>query len=305
MNSRALAFTALFSGLLLFPATAAADSNHYSVDPGYTTHIELRGTNGYRVNLYANDRHWITIKVRKAGVATEYQTRGAPHGKYGAVADFPGFGRVRFHFKANGRHHRFSPPPWCEGPDSLALEGRVLGRIRFDGEEKYTSVSVVRAKAEVETWPRLRCRYLEPDVRRRRRQWTATFGAFAETAPSIEFTAKRYSRRLRPVSRQVIFNVFTGARERGIWIFRSARVVGDNSTFVVPDPERSPENVILRPPPPFSGTGIFQRTPESVFTWDGDLSIQFPGIEPLPLAGQRFAIDYCAQLGCVQREGDA
>lgn len=304
MSGRALALAALLGSLLLVPATAAADSNHYSVDPGYTTHVEMRGTNGYRVNLYAGDRHQVTIKVRKAGVVTEYQTRGAAHGKYGAVADFPGFGRVRFHFKGNGRRHRLSPPPWCEGPDGSALEGRILGRIRFDGEEKYTSVSVERAKAEVATWPRMRCHFLEPDGRRRR-QWTATFSAFAETSPTIEFTAKRYSRRLRPASRQVVFNVFTGAREHGIWIFRSARVVGDNSTFAVPDPKRSPENVILRPPPPFSGTASFQRTPESTFTWEGDLSVQFPGIDPLPLTGERFAIDYCAQLGCVQREGDA
>jgi hypothetical protein len=305
MSRRTLALALLLGGLLLLPGAAVADSKHYVVNPGYTTHVELRGTNGYRVHLYANDRHRVTIKVRKAGIVTEYETRGASHGKYGAAAEFPGFGRVRFQFKANGRHHRVSPPPWCEGSDGLALEGRILGRVRFDGEERYTSVSVKRAKAEVETWPRWRCRYLEPNGRRQRRKRTASFGAYGETSPSIEFTADRFSRRFRPASKQVVFNVFTGARKHGIWIFRSARVVADNSTFAVPDPKRAPENVILRPPPPFSGTGTFQRTPESVFTWEGDLSIQFPGIDPLPLTGERFAIDYCAQLGCVQREGDA
>lgn len=304
MSRRAPALAAIVAGLLLMPATAAADSNHYSVDPGYTTHVELRGTNGYRVDLWANNRDRVTIKVRKAGIVTEYQTRGATRGKYGAVADFPRFGRVSFQFKANGRQHHFSPPSWCEGPDGLALEGRILGRIRFAGEGRYTSVDVSRARAEVETWPRLRCRYLEPDGRRQRRKWTATFGAYGETLPSIEFIAKRYTRRLRPATRQVVFNVFTGAREHGVFVFRSARVVADNSTFAVPDPGQSPENVILRPPPPFSGTGIFQRTPESTFTWEGDLSIQFPGIDPVSLTGERFAIDYCAQLGCVQREGD-
>jgi hypothetical protein len=305
MSRRGLTFVALLAGLLLVPATAFADSNHYTVDPGYTTHVELRGTNGYRVNLYANNRQRMTIKVRKAGIVTEYQTRGETRGRYGAVAKLPGLGRVSFRFRANGQHHNFSPPPWCEGPDGLALEGRVLGRIRFEGEERYTRVDVTRAKAEVETWPRLRCRFLEPDGRRQRRKWTATFGAYGETLPSIEFTAKRYTRRLHPASRQIVFNVFTGARERGVFVFRSARVVAGNSTFAVPDPKDSPENIVLRPPPPFSGTGTFQRTPESTFTWEGDLSIQFPGIDPLSLTGERFAIDYCAQLGCVQREGDA
>ena len=187
----------------------------------------------------------------------------------------------------------------------MALEGRIIGRIRFDGERKYTSVSMTRAKAEVETWPRLRCRFLEPDGRHRRQRWTATFGAFAESLPSIEFTAKRYARRLRPPLRQVDFTVYSGSRSHGIFILRSARVTADNSTFAVPDPKKAPENVIFRPPPPFRGTARFQRTPESVFSWEGDLSIQFPGIDPLPLTGERFAIDYCAQLGCVNREGDA
>jgi hypothetical protein len=305
MSGRAPALAALLAGVLLLPATAAADSNHYSLDPGHTTHVELQGTNGFRVNLYAYNRDRVTIKVHKAGVVTEYQTRGATRGKYGAVAEFPGFGRVSFQFKANSRHHRFSPPPWCDGPDGVALEGRVLGRIRFDGEERYTSVDVRRAKAEVEIWPRLLCRYSEPGARRQRRKWTATFGAYGETAPNIEFLARRYTRRLRPASSQVVFNVFSGAREHGVFVFRSARAVADNSTFAVPDPKKSPENVILRPPPPFSGTGIFQRTPESTFTWEGDLTIRFPGLDPLPLTGERFAIDYCAQLGCVQREGDA
>jgi hypothetical protein len=305
MSCRVLALAALLAGVLLLPATAAADSNHYTLDPGYVTHVVLRGTGGYRVNLYAGYRGGVEIKVRKAGVVTEYEARGETHGKYGVTAEFPGFGRVGFRFKANGHRHRVSPAPWCEGADGRLLEGRVIGRIRFDGEENYTSVSVERAKAEVETWPRLRCRYLEPDARRRRQQWTATFGAFAEPLPSIEFTAKRYSRRLRPTSKQVVFTVYSGSRKHGIFILRSARVVADNSTFAVPDPKKSPENVILRPPPPFSGTGIFQRTPESTYSWEGDLSIQFPGIDPLPLTGERFAIDYCAQLGCAQREGDA
>lgn len=31
----------------------------------------------------------------------------------------------------------------------------------------------------------------------------------------------------------------------------------------------------------------------------------FPGVDPLQLTGSRFAIDYCVQLGCIQREADA
>ena len=249
MSRRAPALATLLAGLLLIPSAAAADSNHYSVDPGYTTHVELRGTNGYRVNLYAGNRHRVTIKVRKAGVVTEYQTQGAMRGNYGAVADFPGFGRVSFQFKANGRRHHVLAAALVRrsgrrgaggahrGPHPLRRGGEIHQRRCQTGEGRGRNLAAAampvpgtrRAAARDDSGPR-------PSV------------PSARLLPSLEFIAKRYRRRLRPASRQVVFNVFTGARKHGIWIFRSARVVADNSTFAVPDPEKSPENVILRPP---------------------------------------------------------
>jgi hypothetical protein len=288
-------------GLLLIPASAAADGNHYIADPGYTTHVELPASNGYKASLWIGYRNEVGVKVRKGGMKIEYSTQGARYEKYGAVAEFRGFGKVRFRFIPNGRQRHVSPPPWCEGPDGMMLDGRVVGQIRFVGEEEYTSIAVTRAKAEVETWPRMRCHYLEPHGRHRTHRWTARFSAFNEAQPNITFSVRRYSKRLRPAARQVSFGVSTGSSAGGVWIYRRARIAADNSTFVVPDPKASPENIIFRPPPPFSGTASFQRTPESLFTWEGDLSVQFPGIEPLPLTGPLFAVDYCAQRGCAHQ----
>jgi hypothetical protein len=39
-----------------------------------------------------------------------------------------------------------------------------------------------------------------------------------------------------------------------------------------------------------SGTGTLARTPESVFTWGDDLSVQLPGLDPDPLGWSRLRI---------------
>lgn len=302
MGRRTLILGLVVSCLLATSTSAATDSHHYVAHPGYTTHVALPASNGYEASVWVGYRGSVGVKVRKGGVMTEYRTRGARYGKYGTIAKFSGFGQLRFRFIPNGRQRRVSPPPWCEGPDGLLRDGRVVGQIRFVGEEQYTSIAATRAKAEVETWPRMRCRYLEPDRRHRHRKWAARFFAFNEAQPNVIFSVKRYSKGLRPASRQVAFGVYTGSFSKGVAIYRSIRIAAENSTFVVPDAEASPENVIFRPPPPFSGTASFQRTPESLFTWEGDLSVQFPGVEPLALTGPRFDIDYCAQRGCAHQD---
>lgn len=302
MTPRRLApVVGLFLACVL-PPSAVADRNHYTAEPGYSTHVQLVGSNGYRINVSVGNRHWVTIKVRDDKSLTQYSTRGAKLGRYGASAQFPGLGQIRFRFAANGRRHRVPPPPWCEGPAGRMLEGRIRGRIRFTGEEGYTRVTAHHAKAEVETWPKLRCRYLEPNGEERSRRWAATFSAFRERSPNVSFSAHRFARHLRPLSKRVMFRASTGSLRGPMQILRSVSVTADNSTFVVPDPEAAPENFTLALPPPFSGTAAFQRTPESVFTWEGDLSVEFPGVEPMSLTGPDFNTRYCALRGCINQE---
>lgn len=219
--------------------------------------------------------------------------------RLGGDADPPGLGEVRFRFAPNGLERRIPPPSWCEGPKGRLIDGVVRGRIRFSGEGGYTQVAVNRAKATVEAWPRMRCRYLEPG--RSPRKWTAAFEAFREAAPNAGFSFELYPRRLRPRSKQVVFEAHTPTARGRVWILRTVTVAADVSSFVLLDPETAPENFTVTPPPPFSGTATFQRTPESVFTWEGDLSVQFPGAEPLSLAGPGFHTTYCALRGCINQ----
>jgi hypothetical protein len=85
-------------------------------------------------------------------------------------------------------------------------------------------------------------------------------------------------------------------------IYRYLSVPARASTFS----DAHPEHLTVSPPPPFSGTGTLARTPESVFTWRGDLLVQVPGLDPIPLAGPSFGSDYCMrESGCVRRGADS
>ncbi|HYG95859.1 MAG TPA: hypothetical protein VD741_02010 [Solirubrobacterales bacterium] len=180
------------------------------------------------------------------------------------------------------------------------MEGVARGRIRFTGEDGYTRVAVDRAKAVVETWPKMRCRFLEPE-QERARKWTMTFEAFREVAPNVSFTMGRYPRHLRPRAKQIEFRAHTVFTRGPLRIFRSIQLAADASHFLLLGPKAAPENFMVAPPPPFSGTATFQRTPESVYAWEGDLSIQFPGAAPVPLAGPAFNTHYCALRGCISQ----
>jgi hypothetical protein len=60
----------------------------------------------------------------------------------------------------------------------------------------------------------------------------------------------------------------------------------------------------LEPPPPFEGTGVFHFEPgRSVFdgtaTWEGSLTVVFPGTEEIPLAGPKVEAELCVLEGCA------
>ncbi len=56
---------------------------------------------------------------------------------------------------------------------------------------------------------------------------------------------------------------------------------------------------MIQPPAPFTGSATFSRTPESTFTWTGDLAVAFPGTNPLPLSGRASRLEYCALRSCI------
>jgi hypothetical protein len=304
MRMRRAAVAALALAVLpCLSGSAGAKVGHGSPPAKQWIDIELEGSNGYSIHISVNPRRHLVLQVTKEGFSAEYMTRDVLADADRVKAKLLGLGTisVRFHPRGQVRHPSL---PGCGRKRPTVQPGVVRGTIRFVGEREYTQVKVREAEAAIEEPTSWFCRYgvkFEPN--REREKWVSKFSAVVEGA---YFLARKY----RPgviEGGQVLFLAETGvAFETAsgrvpLTIYRHITVPAPASTFR----DAHPEHLTISPPPPFSGTGALARTPESVFIWGGDLSVQFPGLDPIPLAGPSFESDYCLrESGCIRQYVD-
>lgn len=284
--------------LACLPTGAGAKIRHDGPPVGKLTRFELEGSNGYSILVVTNRRQRLMLKTKHEGFVAEYWTRDALASPDRVQAKLPGLGSisVRFHPRGSVRH---PSPPECEKPFPTVQPGVVRGTIKFVGEHEYTRVEAHEAKAEIEeptSWSCSFAPYEEPIVPGGG-EWDSKL---ITSALGVELLARKY----QPGGIEgggALYHVETAElldTDPSLIVYRSAMVTAPGSTFQ----DAHPEHTTISPPAPFVGTGRLARTPESVFTWTGDLAVRFPGVDPVPLAGPRFEIDYCLRHeGCIRQ----
>lgn len=284
-------------------SSAPALSASFSVPASKLTRFELAGSNGYRVEVRIGHlSQLVTVTTSKGGTETSYSKRGQRHGR-GVRARFAGLGVVDVAIRTRGKRRQVpNVLEECEG-EQFSRSAVARGRVVFNGERGYTRVRAHRLRAEVLSWPRQRCRVdvSLPGLDDEQRSPTVT--AIAFTPSLISFTATKLGADRHPPTRRAEFDVTVFDQRPGVEIVRKAKVVGGRSTFRIPAARSTPENVVLTPPAPFSGSAALQRTAESEFTWKGDLAVTFPGTGPVRLTSSRMIVLYCALRGCTGRFG--
>jgi len=301
-------------GVALLLATAAAASSpsttlargpgHYVTPTHRAIRFRVHGSHGYLIGVSEDSRRHFAIRVRRGPATVEYEAR-APRlrSKYEVRGKVASLGEFDVHFTPHGRPHHFHRYSFCAGPGPTIQGGTVHGTIRFEGERSYTRVVAHSASAELETMPSQRCHYGEAGHSKHPPRYTGTLEANHETGgPGIHFEALRFAPGSRPLARRVFFGASDYEQLGRIRVIRSVRLATDPSTFRLPGFATAPENAVIEPPAPFTGTATFARTPESTFSWTGDLAVAFPGIEPVALAGPDFRLHYCALRACVDQE---
>jgi len=213
-----------------------------------------------------------------------------------------GLGAFDVRFTPRGKPRRLPRYSWCQGPGPTIQPGVVHGEIRFEGERGYTHAIAHFARAELEAVPAQRCHYGEEGHSKHPPRYTATLEAAQETgARGVYFEAKRFAPGSRPPARRAFYEASDYERLGSISVIRKVRIATPKSTFRLPTFAATPEDAVIEPPTPFTGSATFSRTPESTFAWTGDLAVAFPGIDPLPLAGPDFRLQYCALRLCVSQ----
>jgi hypothetical protein len=274
----------VLAALLVVPASAVAGG-------GSDLKLQFTGSDGYRFSVGGYGATAV-INVSKPGrskgrawstyVARGKITANAIHAGFGAL------GRVAMRFRpaggvTHGKRHRH-----CLGPDRYTIQpGVFVGSFHFRGEGGYTTADVHRVKGKVVTPRRLRCldTFLEE------------FGASGGQKP-----AKRNPKmtRFTAFMRSGLTAILFGASERGgntgylaeieqtvgsVGVLRGVFVKASPATFAFGSALGSAS---LTPPPPFSGSGSFQRTPTGAKSWTGSLAVSFPGAPNVPLTDPRF-----------------
>jgi hypothetical protein len=266
--------------------------------------MNLQGSDGYSIHISSGPLGHLTVQVSKEWFSATYTTEDELAAVDRIKAQLPGLGTVsvRFHPQGPVRHPTL---PGCEKQRPAVQFGLVRGTIRFAGERDYVRVEADEAKAWTEELRKWSCRYADKDLEidQRERDWVSKFTASGD---GVFFLARRYEPGALPTG-DVLYFAETGELFRkapGVpWllIYREIKVPAPSPSFQ----DAHLEHLRISPPPPFSGTGSLARTPESIFTWRGDLALQFPGLDPIPLAGPAFEPGYCLrEWGCVDQHLD-
>lgn len=295
----------LLTATALGPAGAAARAPGHYVAPFHRAiRFQVQGSHGYVIGVAEGSRRHFSVTVRGDHAITQYQAKAPrPQPRSGVRGKIGSLGGFDVHFTPQGQPRQLPRYPWCTGPGPTVQRGTVRGTIRFRGESAYTSVLAHRATAELETLPSQRCHYGETGRSDHPPRYTATLYADRETGgPGTHFEALRFAPGIRPAASRVYYSASDYEQLGPVRVTRQIHISSPTSTFLLPHFATAPENAVIQPPAPFTGSATFGRTPQSTFTWTGDLAVAFPGIDPLPLAGPEYRLEYCALRACIDQE---
>ncbi|MGH2941056.1 MAG: hypothetical protein ACRDPE_23395 [Solirubrobacterales bacterium] len=316
MKTRSLALlvaVAAATMALVAPASALA-AETFSFGPGAVTFARLDATHGYRVNFSETEGGYFFVRVKGHGSTTDFATKTGHAPGARLRADFGKRGKFDLRFVPAGPSESLAISESCEGDKGVWQPGYLVGRARFRTERGFAQIRVHRVFAARESWSHQVCEFTGTglQVGGHPKEKRATFAATAATYPkdaglfasperSLTFRATQFFRHAKPAARRVDYLAELRENAGRVTVHRKVLVAAPEHSLLFPGGPRLPEEIAVKPPAPFAGSAELLRTPESTFTWSGDLAVTFPGLAPIRLAGPRFSAEICTHKGCASR----
>lgn len=287
---------ALFS--LALPAVADAKAG-YRVHPGSTEMVlPVENAGGRVISVSANNRQRVQLQVARPSSTIEYSTKGRVSSRH-IEADFGALGQIDIRLKLS----RFGPGVFrrehCKGHDPIEGEGTYRGTIQFAQEGGVPKVSVTRGRVHFERLFRQVCKRRSPrykpgpfpELKRKIEEGELVVRGKGE-GRTVRLDATIFAFRRNPAQSGGTFRVTAYERREGV---RIARWRGDffDDSFAMSKRGRKPETVKVELPEPFAGRAVYSRSPGSPPSWTGDLSVDLPGADGIPLAGLAFSASLC------------
>jgi hypothetical protein len=262
---------------------------HHRRNP-FTVSFELKANHGYQVAVVGSE-HRVLLEVgrKKARAITAYVVPGVVTRKR-LVADFGKFGKLSM---------RFRPPRHGPGSDPHAVcrfhhhvlhrPGVFRGRLAFHGENEYFSLNLHRAKGEV-TSVGSHCKKSDDSFAFLR---ASRANKPHDNGPEPRFFAASWRHDVDSAGFLALeilgiplFLAASQESEGRLAIVRLAFAIGHKArAFTLDD---AITHATLSPPAPFHGTGVYNAAPDGTKTWEGSLSVNFPGTPRFVLTGPPF-----------------
>jgi hypothetical protein len=256
-----------------------------------TAEFHLQGSDGYAISFSFSGPEASIAAVGVPSplvvVSAAYVTQKRFDGDR-IRARFGSRGRVAVEFKPSGKATYRWPPQRCEGKPKVTQPGVFVGTIRFRGEGGYTSIDRSRARGEVRTPARWECRRgkrahgagLDPEAER-----FTILDASAGGYPLASFSTTASRPQGRSGETMFLASRLEG-RPTSMVVIRRVFAHGEDESFSFDD---ALSTATAAPPLPFEGSGTFTVGPGGDDgSWLGSLTVDFPGAEDVPLAGEGF-----------------
>jgi hypothetical protein len=219
-------------------------------------------------------------------------------GKLGEIA-------VTFHRTGQGRE---AIPSHCEGPKTALTFGVFRGVVNFEGERDYTDARRHSAHGVVKrSYHPRKCKYPPSKSGHAASLLTGRYRGNSY----VSFDA--WKTKLNGAPRATVeYEARSTYRTKKFWVERFVTLGGPPSHYRwqathAPEtfaPFLASAEATLEPPLPFEGSAVFHLEPgdspyEGTATWEGSLSVEFPGTAEIPLAGPGVEAELCVLEGCA------
>ena len=250
----------------------------------------IRASNGYRIGVSANpaprkgrpDEVSVVI-AGKSGYVT-YTAPAILDGE-GIQADLGDLGTINMSWQPNG-HVRRLPLKCREYRSAVYVAGGAYrGAVRITGENGFTTAAATEAKGQT-GWYRFGCGYTVNEGFPGPGLLLDAYTDDPQPADTYRYLSVVQNHRHGEVS----FLAGMGERKGRVSVDFRAYASGRAKTLTF---DGHFDSTAITPPPPFTGTGIYERIAKrKPGTWKGDLTVDFPGREDVPLAGEDFAATF-------------
>jgi hypothetical protein len=296
----AIIIVAAAFAFLTLPVSATARPGYEVHSGGIKIVLPVQQRDNYVISVSVHEQQRVKFVVESSYSTTEYTTEGRVTGQR-IEATFGTLGRIDVGFNLVSRQTDPSFKARCRGRAPLYREGSYRGAIELAHWEGVPKVSTARGRVYFTRYFRKVCKKREHSQAeaigksklRRKIEAGLLMARGKGEGRTVILGALNFAFRKNPVRSGGQLAVEIYERHEGVLITRTANTSIDHNSFAMTGPGEVPEVIEVELAAPFAGRALYSRIPGLSPSWTGDLSINLPGADRVPLTGPGFSAFLC------------